>query len=84
MFQKYTLLSQHSEQVTYIFLLSLTLANLTISLGVMPLSIASLLAGEWVFGETMCIVNVSIAYNSIGIVICCSKTIETSKSDIVK
>ena len=52
-------MSQQSEQVTYIFLLSLTLANLTVAVGVMPLSIASLIAGQWVFGSTMCTINVS-------------------------
>ncbi|XP_063682618.1 neuropeptide Y receptor type 1-like [Bolinopsis microptera] len=44
-------------KVTYIFLLSLTLANLAVAVGVMPLSIASLLAGQWVFGTTMCTIN---------------------------
>ncbi|KAL5253586.1 hypothetical protein ACHWQZ_G013402 [Mnemiopsis leidyi] len=44
-------------KVTYIFLLSLTLANLAVAVGVMPLSIASLIAGQWVFGTTMCTIN---------------------------
>ena len=45
-------------QVTYIFLLSLTLANLIVSVSVMPLSIVSLISGKWVFGNTICTMNV--------------------------
>lgn len=46
-----------SYKVTYVFLLSLTAADLFISVLVLPLAIISVVKGRWIFGDLMCTIN---------------------------
>lgn len=46
--------NNHLRSVTNIFVLTLAVSDITMSLTCMPLSEGSLIAGEWIFGDLLC------------------------------